>query len=380
MILKASSIPAQRLAWLVVLIVLILCLFGLLLIFSSSSITAQHNFGNMYFFMKKQALTVAVGFFSLIVIQFIPMSWIERLNLPFYLTSLSLVALSLHPSFSHSVNGAARWIKLGPITLQPVEISKLAIILFMAKSLSRPAKFQTLQTLSSVAINLVPLFLFTGLLMLQPDFGSSVLLTLIVGAMLFLRGLPIRFVLGLGFLGVLAVAFAVWQAPYRMARLLSFMDPWASAQTSGFQIIQSYVGFFNGGFFGLGLGESKQKLFFLPEAHTDFILSVIAEELGFIGVGFLVCLFAYISWIGWQITLMQRDNFRKYLAFGLTCLIAIQASINMGVAMGLLPTKGMPLPFVSHGSSSLIVFLWVAALLTKLALETDQKHHAQKPS
>ena len=163
-----------------------------------------------------------------------------------------------------------------------------------------------------------------------------------------------------------------------MARITSFLDPWESAQTGGFQIIQSYLGFYNGGLFGLGLGSSRQKLYFLPEAHTDFILSVIGEELGFVGVSFVICLFTYMVYLGFKITQKQTQNFNKLLAFGLTSLIAIQSSLNMGVAMGLLPTKGMTLPFISHGSSSLMVFLWVVAILARLNVESDKTYEQQR--
>lgn len=369
----------HRLAWMVILISMILTLFGLLLIFTSSSITAQQNFGDLFFFLKKQALTAFLGFLSMIIIVTIPFRWIERLNLPLYLLTFTLLILTLTDVLGHTVNGASRWIKLGPLSFQPVELGKIAIILFLSKSLSR-SHAPELTNLKGVSIHLLPLAFLVVALMFQPDFGSALLLSACCFLLIFLRGLPMRYIVSLVVLACLAIVFAIWHKPYRMARLMSFIDPWQSAQTGGFQIIQSYLGFYNGGFFGLGLGESRQKLYFLPEAHTDFILSVVGEELGFIGVAFVILMFAYLTWLGWQITKLQKENFRKFLAFGLTTLIAMQASINMGVSMGLLPTKGMPLPFVSHGSSSLIVFLWVAALLAKLALETDGTHDKAKQS
>lgn len=369
----SKSLSSNHLAWMVILIAMILTLFGLLVIFTSSSITAQQNFGDLFYFLKRQAVTAFLGFISMIIITTIPFRWIERFNIPLFIITFVLILLTLTDIAGHTVNGASRWLRIGPFSFQPVELAKIALILFLSKSLSR-TNIPSLDTFSGVIIHLLPLALITVVLMFQPDFGSAILLAALTFLLIFLRGLPMRYVFSLILVGLLTMVIAVWHTPYRMARLLSFLDPWQSAQTGGFQIIQSYVGFYNGGFLGLGLGESRQKLYFLPEAHTDFILSVIGEELGFIGVAFVILMFAYLTWLGCQITLRQKENFRKFLAFGLTSLIAMQASINMGVSMGLLPTKGMPLPFVSHGSSSLIIFLWVAALLAKLALETDVPH------
>jgi cell division protein FtsW len=217
-------------------------------------------------------------------------------------------------------------------------------------------------------------------MMLQPDFGSTVLLVLVTFLMLFIAGLSPTLIGGSFLAGILALVAAVAAAPYRMKRLLSFLDPWSVVSGGGFQIIQSYVGFQNGGLFGLGLGESKQKLFFLPEAHTDFILSVIGEELGVLGV-FLVCgLYFFLSWLGFQIAKKQDNKFHALLAYGFTCLISLQAALNMAVVMGMLPTKGIPLPFISNGASSLIVFLVVIGILARLdanANKNSSSSHSQ---
>ena len=205
--------------------------------------------------------------------------------------------------------------------------------------------------------------------MKQPDFGSTVLMGLVLVGMLFVGGLNWRYILAALGAALIAAATAVIVAPYRMARLTSFLDPWAEIKRGGFQIIQSYLAFQNGGLLGLGLGESRQKLFFLPEAHTDFILAVLAEELGFLGVTFLCLAFAYYCFLGFRIAFLQTKAFQKYLAFGLTATIGFQGIINMGVAMGLLPTKGIPLPFISSGASSLLMSLVSTAFLLRLTLE-----------
>ena len=317
-----------------------------------------------------------MGITSGLLILKLPLRYLSALTLPsFILTSFLLIG-TLVPGIGHSVNGASRWIKIEFFSFQPAEIAKITLILFLAKNLSR-SSFKGLKKFSAIGSCLAPLVVFSTILMLQPDFGSTFLLFAVTFLMLFVSELPLRLVFVSVLTGLLAIGIAIWQAPYRLARVTSFLNPWESAQTGGFQIIQSYLGFYNGGFLGLGLGGSRQKLYFLPEAHTDFILSVIGEELGFIGVSFVILVMSYILWMGFKITSQQVEPFRKLLAFGLTCLIGVQSAINMGVAMGLLPTKGMPLPFISHGSSSLMVFLWVVAILARLNIEAEHSHEQQ---
>lgn len=331
----------------------------------------------MFYFTKKQTLSLGLGLISTMIILKIPLKIYRALTIPIFACTTLLLAGTLIPGLSHTVNGASRWLNLGFMTFQPAELAKLSLIIFLAKNMSRPG-FGGLSSWSGLLSCLAPLGIFGSLLMMQPDFGTTFLLCLITFFMMFVGGLPLKFIFGAIGAGVLGIAFAIWQEPYRMSRVTSFLDPWASAQTGGFQIIQSYLSYYNGGLVGLGLGGSRQKLYFLPEAHTDFILSVIGEELGLIGVSFVIVIFAYITWTGFKITMAQTRNFEKLLAFGLTCLIGIQAAINMGVSMGLLPTKGMPLPFISHGSSSLMVFLWVVGILVRLNLESDQWHEKEK--
>lgn len=354
-----------------VFVALLLTGLGLLIIFTSSSIPASQKFGDAWYFFRKQAIIAVLGILMIGIIKKIPFRFIERMVLPLLGFSIFLLVLTLIPGIAHKANGAARWISLGGITFQPAELAKLAMVLFLAKSLSRPRcdikKFK-----SGVLPNLLVYGLVASLLMLQPDFGSTILISLVTFIMLFTAGLPLHYVMGSFTAGLLGMALAIWRAPYRMARLTAFLDPWQDIQKGGFQIIQSYLGFQNGGLLGLGLGESRQKLYFLPEAHTDFILSVIGEELGLLGVLLVIGLFSYLTWITFKITMIQSNSFRKFLACGLSLLITLQASINMGVTMGLLPTKGIPLPFVSNGASSLIVFMAIAGLMAKLSTEGEE--------
>ncbi len=358
--------------------VLMLCCIGLLLIYTSSSIPAEINFHDSLFFVRRQASFALVGFAAIAVLQWLPLRLIEKFTLPLLFLSILLLAMTFIPGLQHKANGAARWLKIFGVSFQPTEIGKLALILFLAKNLSRPS-VRLDKNPQTIIPNLFVLGVFASFLMLQPDFGSTMVYASISILMLYVAGLPYRYILGALTVGVVAVIAAIIHAPYRLARITSFLNPWETIQTGGFQIVQSYLGFHNGGIWGLGLGESRQKLFFLPEAHTDFILSVIGEETGLIGVFLVVSCFAYLAWLGSKITALQTESYRKFLAMGLSSLISIQAIVNMGVAMGLLPTKGMSLPFVSFGSSSLLSFLLMVGILAKLAISAEP-NHAKGPS
>ncbi len=348
-------------------IVLLLTGLGLLVIYSSSSIPAEMRYGDTLFFVRRQAVFACIGFLVIVALQWIPMSFLEKLTLPVLALSLGLLVLTLIPAFQHRANGASRWVKIAWLSFQPSELGKVALLLFLAKNLSRTSSRIDRFPLH-IAPNLLVLAAFAALLMLQPDFGSTVIYVSLSFFMLFVAGLPWKYII-LAFMAcMLGAIAAIVQAPYRLARVTSFLNPWDTIQTGGFQIVQSYLGFHNGGFWGAGLGESRQKLFFLPEAHTDFILSVVGEETGLIGVFLVVACFAYIAWLGLKITALQTHTYRKFLALGVSSLISIQAIVNMGVAMGLLPTKGMSLPFVSFGSSSLLSFLVLIGILAKLAV------------
>jgi cell division protein FtsW len=276
------------------------------------------------------------------------------------------------------VGGASRWLNLPIIGGQPSELAKLALVLFLARNLSRP-KSDVESFTKGILPNLAVFALIAGLLLVQKDLGTPVLLFAVTFFMLLVAGVGRRFVtLALG-LALTGVAGAVIVEPYRVARIMSFLDPWAAIKGSGFQIIQSFLAFRNGGLLGAGLGESRQKLFFLPEAHTDFILAVIGEEMGLLGVLLVVALFAYLTIVGYRITAQQTEPYRKFLGFGLTTVMALQAAVNMGVAMGLLPTKGIPLPFVSSGNSSLLAYLTLTALLARLAKDTTPEASDASP-
>lgn len=341
---------------------------GILAIYASSSVPASHTTGSAFHYVKKQAIVAVIGYFVVFLLGHLSFKWVERATLP--LLGLTLVTLGLvHlPYFSGTAGGATRWLLMGGFSIQPGEVAKLSLILFLAKNLARPGADINLLS-KGVLPNLAVCGLLAGIIMTQPDFGTAALLCGMTFIMLVVAGLPRMQIFAFLGAGLIAIISAVLMAPYRMARLLTFLNPWEEIRGSGFQIIQSYVGFQNGGMFGAGLGESRQKLFFLPEAHTDFIMSVVGEELGLFGVLLICALFAYLVFLGLAITVRQKVTYRRFLAFGLTVLIALQAILNMGVTMGMLPTKGMTLPFVSNGANSLLVFLVAIAILARISQE-----------
>jgi cell division protein FtsW len=351
---------------------------GLVAIYAASSLKGATQFGDEFYFLRKQAVAAAVGFAALFFILRSPFRWIERATLPLMALTVGLLALIFVPGLYTKVGGAERWLRLPGFAFiggQPSELAKLALVLFLAKNLARSSA-----NIESLTRGILPNFfaaaLLSGLLLFQKDLGTPVLLFGVTVMMLYVAGISRKLIAAAAVAGVSGIVGAVVLEPYRMARLTSFLDPWATLKGGGFQIIQSFVAFQNGGLLGAGLGESKQKLFFLPEAHTDFILSVIGEELGLIGVVLILALFAYLCFLGFRIANAQRTSYRRFLGFGLTTLIGLEAATNMGVVMGLLPTKGMPLPYVSSGNSSLLVFLVAAAILAKLGHEAPQLREA----
>lgn len=344
---------------------------GILEIYAASSVPALQRYGDPFVFLRKQAFAAAIGFFLIFCSQFISINWIKRLTLPFLLLAAVALGLIFVPSLQYRAGHAARWLRLGFITFQPAEVAKLALVFFLARNLSRP-NCQIKLFWRGLFPNLAVFMVFAALIMPQPDFGTTVLLFAVTFLMVFVAGIPRKFVVFAGSAAVCGLVGAIAFAPYRLKRLVTFLEPFAKVREGGYQIIQSFVGFQNGGLWGLGLGGSKQKLFFLPEAHTDFILAVIGEELGLVGVILVSGLFATVAYLGYSIANKQTDNYRKFLAFGLTSLISVQATFNMGVAMGALPTKGIPLPFVSNGPSCLLVFLIAAAILAKLGSNVTQ--------
>lgn len=328
---------------------------GIIMIYSSSSLCAAQKYQDSAYFLKKQLLFGLCGIAGMLTMMRMPYTKLRRWAYPLWLGSLALLGLVLVPGVGVKAGGAVRWLHAGPLSFQPAELAKLAVIVMLAYSFSKKEP----ERMKTFSLGVLPHLLLTlpvcGLIVLQPDFGTAAMLGALVFVMLLVAGIRRRYIAGLGMIGVAAVVLLVAQRGYRMERFLTFLDPWKDPTGSGFQIVQSFLAFGSGGLTGTGLGKGYQKLFYLPEPHTDFILSVIAEELGFVGVITVILLFAVLIACGIRIALRSYDPFGCYLALGIVVLIGLQTIMNMGVVTGLLPTKGMPLPFVSYGGTALLV-------------------------
>jgi len=344
--------------------------FGLLMVYSSSFIFAQERTGDGFAFIQKQLIFAAMGFTAMLAACRVDYrKWLDWAY-PTLAFALLLLLLVMIPGLGAKVGGARRWIHLGFVNFQPGEVAKFAVLFFVARQLvvkeSRLHRFAA----GLVGPLLIPLPLLL-LLLLQPDFGTTVMIVVTSFALLFLAGVPKRFLaLAMVFAGTAGAALIV-TSPYRTARLLTFVDPWSDPAGRGFQIIQSFLGLRNGNFWGVGLGNGREKLFYLPEAHNDFIFAVIGEELGFIGVAAVAAAYLFFIQrglrIAWHAYSRRDDRFGCYLAVGITLALGLQGFVNMAVVLGLLPTKGLTLPFISYGGSALLIDLFAVGVLLSVA-------------
>lgn len=346
--------------------VLALVGFSLVMVYSTTGIVSQEKMGDAFYFLKRQSIAAIVGSLCMLAAMRLPRNFLERAAPVLFLSSVTFLIMTLIPGLGDTAGGASRWVRLGPIRFQPAEFTKLSLILFMASYFARHQN--EISTFSAGVMRpLLIVSLVCGLLLMQPDFGSSVVMILVVLCMATAAGLRLRY-LALGSIGIITcLGFLVMLSPYRVKRVVSFLSPWADASGKGYQLIQSLIAVGTGQVSGVGLGASQQKLFFLPAAHTDFIFAVICEELGFIGA--LVVLFAFliILWRGLLIaSKLCEDTFAFCLAVGITMVIVLPALLNVGVVIGLLPTKGMVLPLVGYGGSSLIACLIAVGILLSL--------------
>jgi cell division protein FtsW len=353
-------------------VTLALCLTGAVMIFSASAMTAQEMYGHPYVFVLRQVVWLIAGLagmFGLMKMDY------HRLREPMVVyTALCVVAVLLMSTFfldkSHATH---RWIKVGPVNLQPSEMTKLVVILYLAwfldlkRRMATSLEFSKQDLLQTILPAVAPILVCVGLIVMQPDLGTSVDIVLIMTAILFAAGLSWKW-LAVGAGTALPVLFAlVTFVSYRHARIMAFLHPDSDPQGAGFQLLQSLIAVGSGGFSGFGLMEGKQKLFYLPEAHTDFIYAVICEELGFLGAVFVVALFATYGWRGLRAAFNAPDRFGTMLALGVTSMVIFQCLINFAVVLGLMPTKGIPLPFVSYGGSSLLVMLLATGVLLNIS-------------
>jgi cell division protein FtsW len=345
--------------------------FGLLMVASASIVVSDHQLHQPFYFLIKQLVYLLAGFvIGSFVVQFDIDFW-ERAGGMLLVTAMLLLALVLFPGIGHAVNGSTRWIGLGFFGIQVSELAKLAVVIYMAGYLLRcnaEIKVDFIGFLKPMAL----LGIIVVLLLREPDFGAAVVIIATALGMMFLAGMRLRNFIFLLALVIGGLSFLAISAPYRLLRLTSFLNPWAHPFNSGYQLTQSLIAFGRGGWFGVGLGNSIQKLFYLPEAHTDFLFAVIAEELGLVGIFVLISLFTFlvikIFLIGRQAQRLGR-HFAGYMAYGFGLWFAIQFTVNMGVNSGLLPTKGLTLPLMSYGGSSMLVNCITIAILLRIDYE-----------
>jgi cell division protein FtsW len=358
-------------------VTLALCLLGAVMIFSASAVTAGHQYGRPYIFLVRQAAWLVLGIFGMFALM---RTDYRRLREPAVVcTAVCVVLLMLVGTFfldkSHATH---RWIKFGFVGFQPSELAKLAVILYLAWFLdlkrrnAAAMEFSKDDFLQTVLPAVGPILLFVLLIVLQPDLGTSVDIVLVATAILFVAGLSWKWLLVGGAAALPVLYLLISHVSYRQARLMAFLNPDADPLGSGFQLLQSLIAIGSGGFTGVGLMESKQKLFYLPEAHTDFIYAVICEELGFIGAILVIALFGIYAWRGLRASFSAPDGFGRLLALGITAMVLSQALINFVVVLGMVPTKGIPLPFVSYGGSSLLVMLLATGVLLNISQQAEE--------
>ncbi|WP_444893036.1 putative lipid II flippase FtsW [Microbulbifer sp. TRSA001] len=374
--MSAQVIKVQGSEWqdgLLLLSVLVLASIGVVMVASASIAFATDIYGDPWYFLRRHLAFLMVGGLAGFVVSQIPLSIWSRLSWPLLLFACLLLIAVLVPGIGREVNGSRRWLVFAGITVQPAEVAKFCLLVFFASFLTRRNK--QLRHWTSFMVPVVILATVALLLLLQPDFGSVVVISGTVLAMVFLAGarLPHTFLLVAA--AASGLALMALMSPYRLQRLLTFLDPWGDQFASGYQLTQSLIAFGRGEWFGVGLGNSVQKLFYLPEAHTDFIFAILAEEWGMLGGVVLVGLFVVLTYSLLRLVkeaLVQEKFFAALLAFGMAVLLAGQAFVNMGVASGLLPTKGLTLPFVSSGGSSLIVCCALLGLAMRIRAELKE--------
>lgn len=346
----------KKMDYVLLISVIVISIFGLMMIYSASYIWAEYKYLDALKYVKNQGLFLIIGIIMMVIISKIDYHFYKQKANLILICCLALLVLVLIPGIGTVRNGSRSWFGIGSFGIQPSEFAKLGLIIFTAKYLSNNDK--AMKDTKKGVLPILGLTLGTfGLIMLQPDFGTGTILVMSIIGILFVGGLSLKFFLKIGLIGVVGVVGLIVAAPYRMSRILSFLNPWSDPLGSGFQIIQSLYAIGPGGLFGFGLGNSRQKHFFLPEPQTDFIFSIISEELGFLGCLIVVSLFAIICFKGFKIARNCDDLFGKYLAFGIIFQIAFQACLNLMVVVGLIPVTGVTLPFLSYGGSSLLITL-----------------------
>jgi cell division protein FtsW len=356
-------------------VVLALLAIGLVMVYSASSVVAYATLQDSAYYLKRQAMWTVIGLAALWIARSVHYQRLRGLAVPLLIAAAVLLVAVLVPSIGRVAGGARRWIVAGPVSFQPVEIAKLALVLYLAQFATRRG-----MSMQDFSRGVLPPLAVTGILaalvLKQPNAGSAFMLVGVAMIVLFLGGARLVHLMLVGAAAAPAAALAVAAAHYRMQRLLAFLNPWQDPQGSGFNIIQSMLAFGSGGLFGVGLGASSQKFFYLPERHTDFIFAILGEELGLLGTGGVLLLFALFAYRGYRIARAAPDRFGALLAAGLTAMITGQALLNMGVTTGALPVTGVPLPLVSFGGSSLVMTMIEIGILSNISMYS----HGEAPA
>jgi len=343
-------------------IVLTLLMIGTVMIYSSSAIYGFERFGNSMFFLKKHLLFLLIGFIAMLSIMSLDLKRIQNASKYILIFSILLLGLVLVPNIGVSVGGARRWFRIWNLSFQPSEFVKFSLILYMADFLSRKG-----YKIKDLFYGYMPLVFVTAvscaLILLQPDLGTAIAIFFVGFLIIFIAGGKLKYIFSTIALGLPFLYYLIFSVPYRKKRMLVFLNPWKDPKGAGFQIVQSFLALGSGGLFGVGLGQSRQKLFYLPESHTDFIFSIIGEELGFLGAASIVLLFGTFLYLSMRAFLKECRAFNKILIFGITAMIAFEVLVNIGVSVGAFPTKGLPLPFISYGGSSLVFHMAAVGLL-----------------
>ncbi len=347
-------------------ITLILISIGIVMVFSSSCVYALETLGSSSYFLNRHLLFLAIGLVTTFFVMSLDYRDLQKYAKPLLIISVILLVLVLIPGIGKQSFGARRWFKIGFFSIQPSEFIKIVVLIYVADFLSRKKN-----KIRDFKEGFLPLMLMLGVICLlilkQPDLGTSVFTASVVLLVMFVAGARVPHLLSLLLLAAPVIYFLIARVPYRMARISAFLNPWQDSQGIGFQLTQSQIALGSGGLFGVGLGHSKQKLFYLPAAHTDFVFSIIGEELGLLGTLAIIALFLLFIWQGARIVKRTMDSFGYFLSLGIVIMIGLQAIINIGVSMGVFPTKGLPLPFISYGGSALISNLIAVGLLLNIS-------------
>lgn len=351
-------------------VVAILLAVGVVMIYSASAIYAGEKMGDNFFYLKRHLIYLIMGLAVMLGVMALDMQKVRAFAKPLVFISALMLLAVLVPHIGKSAGGARRWFSLGPLNFQPSEFAKFAVIIYIADFAARRKALMKTFWRGYVP----PMAVIGGIAVLvlaEPDLGTAIAVVVIGLLMLFASGVNVFHIAASVLVSLPALYVLIFSTPYRKKRMLAFLNPWADKRGVGFQIIQSFVALGSGGLFGVGLGQSRQKLFYLPASHTDFIFSIIGEELGFFGAACVVILFMIFIWQGMRIAFSAEDDFLRFLCFGIVSLIAFEAIVNIGVVSGLLPTKGLPLPFISYGGSALLFHLMAVGVILNIAKTSE---------